>query len=88
MDIHTLCVPLNQRIRALNRAKSAGFMPRDGGLQCTDVRIPDSLSVRRTSLLARGRLGQREDEVAASCARLIGPLTIVLPIRPNAVQEP
>jgi len=51
MDIHTLCVPLNQRIRALNRAKSAGFMPRDGGLQYTDVRIPDSLSERVASAM-------------------------------------
>src|SRR5208337_956183 len=36
---------LRQRIRDLIGAKQSGFMPENGGLQCTNVRIPDSLSV-------------------------------------------
>ena len=46
--IHTnahYAAALRQRIRDLIGAKQSGFMPENGGLQCTNVRIPDSLSV-------------------------------------------
>ena len=46
--IHTnahYAAALRQRIRDLIGAKQSGFMSENGGPQCTNVRIPDSLLV-------------------------------------------
>ena len=50
---------MRQPIRDLIGAKQSGFMPENGGLQCSNVRIPDSLSVRESEFASRPVVEQR-----------------------------